>query len=158
YAVPREHPRLELQPVLLQMMTAIKFGCVRLLACHSDTQWRNPYCFESVCRATHEALKMIGIRHHCAPWNDNARVRQWLAMLFVLGCLFPLSAGAQQKNPQEGTTAGNYNIRQSSELGYRVTSQTGNRSVFDSIVDEHTGLRLVDQSLEVHSVNNAGLL
>jgi len=73
--------------------------------------------------------------------------------------LFSLSTWAQQPDaPPEGTTAGKYNIRQLAELGYRITGQRGNRSVFDSIVDEHTGLRLLDQSLEVHSLNNAGLL
>src|SRR5260370_10873056 len=81
------------------------------------------------------------------------------AIISSMLLLFSLSTWAQQPDvPPEGTTAGNYNIRQSAELGYRITGQRGNRSVFDSIVDDHTELRLLDQSLEVRSLNNAGLL
>src|SRR5262245_20048062 len=83
----------------------------------------------------------------------DSRIAGLSCVLFVSLC-----AGAQQRAPQEGTTAGNYNIRQAVEFGYRFTGQAGNRDVFNSIVDEHTGPRLLDQSLEVHSLNNAGLL
>src|SRR5438046_3556320 len=79
------------------------------------------------------------------------------AIISSMLLLFSLSTWAQQPDaPPEGTTAGNYNIRQSAEFGYRITGQRGNRSVFDSFVDEHTGLRLLDQSLEVHPLNNSG--
>jgi hypothetical protein len=77
-----------------------------------------------------------------------------LAFLCLSACL----AWPQQPDPQEGTTAGNYNIRQSAEVGYHILEEEGNSSVFDTIVDEHPGLRMLDQSLEVHSLNNAGLL
>jgi hypothetical protein len=83
---------------------------------------------------------------------------QWFTRLLFLACFFSVCSSAQQPDPQQETTAGNYDIRQSTELGYRFTTQTGNRSVFDTIVNEHTGLRLLDESLDVHSLNNAGLL
>ena len=73
-------------------------------------------------------------------------------------CLSACFAWSQQPDLQEGTTAGNYNIRQSAEVGYHILEEEGNSSVFDTIVDEHPGLRMLDQSLEVHSLNNAGLL
>src|SRR5260370_37101127 len=86
------------------------------------------------------------------------RGRQLHFSIVLMGCLLFLpSAWPQQSDSQEGTTVGNYNIRQSAELGYRVLQERGNGDVFDTIVDEHSGLRLLDESLEVHPLNHSGL-
>ncbi|HTD22998.1 MAG TPA: hypothetical protein VK738_10115 [Terriglobales bacterium] len=86
------------------------------------------------------------------------RARQlYLSIVLMVCLLFSLSARPQQPDSQEGTTVGNYNIRQSAEMGYRVLTERGNSDVFDTIVDEHSGLRLLDGSFEMHSLNHSGL-
>src|SRR5260370_40887712 len=78
------------------------------------------------------------------------------SIVLMVWLLFSPSAWPQQSDSQEGTTVGNYNIRQSAALGYRVLTERGNGNVFDTIVDEHTGLRLLDESFEVHCLNYSG--
>src|SRR5205085_9114858 len=46
--------------------------------------------------------------------------------------------------------------QQSVELGWRYTAGSGNGSVYDTFVNLHTGPRLLEQSLEVQSLNHAG--
>jgi len=67
-------------------------------------------------------------------------------------------ATAQQTPAEAGINRGNYNIRQSIELGWRYAGFRGNRSLADTFVNVHTGPRLLQQTLEVHSRNHHGLL
>ena len=60
--------------------------------------------------------------------------------------------------PTEGINSGNYNFQQTAELGYRWTSFTGNQAVFDTFLNLHDGMRLLDYSLNIRSLNHNGAL
>ncbi len=78
-----------------------------------------------------------------------------LALLLALG----LPAAAQdEEKPLEGINRGNYNIKQSFEVGARWTEFTGNLDVFRTFVDLEQGPRLLEHTLEMRSLNHSGLL
>jgi len=81
-----------------------------------------------------------------------------LATLTLGICLVQICAWGQTSTAPEGVAAGNYQIQQSVELGWRYTTSSGNGSIYDTFVNLHTGPRLLEQSLEVQSVNHAGAL
>jgi hypothetical protein len=75
--------------------------------------------------------------------------------------LLTLLAGAAAQNPSqpgEGIDSGNYNIRQSVEFGYRNANISGNVANYNTFVNLNTGVRLFEQSLDVRSLNHAGLV
>jgi hypothetical protein len=79
--------------------------------------------------------------------------------LCVLLLIMAGGAAAQIDTPSpEGTNSGNYNIRQTIEFGYRNTDISGNQANYGTFVDLNSGVRLFEQSLEVRSLNHAGLL
>ncbi|MBZ5700093.1 MAG: hypothetical protein LAN18_16275 [Acidobacteriia bacterium] len=82
--------------------------------------------------------------------------------LLLLGALFFFSppASRAQTNSEEpqGTTAGNYNVQQSAEIGYRVTSITGNQNTYQTFAGYNPGARLLDYTLSIRSLNHQGLL
>src|SRR5437773_7825451 len=90
------------------------------------------------------------------PHNLRRRARRLGA-----GALLVLSvaARAQQPPPQpEGTKYGNYNVSQSVELGWRVEDRAGSAPMYNTLVDLHGGLRVLEQTLDVRSLNHRGLL
>lgn len=64
----------------------------------------------------------------------------------------------------DGIDTGNYNIQQSIELGYRWSSistpglSRENDAMFNTLVNLHSGPRLLEQTLWFRSLNNTGLL
>src|SRR5438270_4193121 len=77
----------------------------------------------------------------------------------LVAVIFGAVAAAQSAGGSgEGRNLGNYNVQQTVELGWRALSADGNESVYDTLVNQHTGLRLLEQSLSVHSLNHQGLL
>lgn len=68
-------------------------------------------------------------------------------LLLSMALLRPIRAGAQETS--EGVKAGNYNLKQSIEMGYRWTDFTGNEDVFDTFLNLHQGPRLLGQTLEM---------
>jgi hypothetical protein len=75
--------------------------------------------------------------------------------------LFALVAGAPAQTapqPAEGIDSGNYNIRQTTEFGYRNTDVSGNKANYDTFVNLNSGVRLFEQSLDMRSLNHTGLL
>jgi hypothetical protein len=78
-----------------------------------------------------------------------------------LGALlfFPSAALAQgSTETQEGTNSGNYNIKQTFEIGYRWEGITGNRATYTTFVNLNPGPRLFEHSLELRSLNHQGML
>jgi hypothetical protein len=71
-------------------------------------------------------------------------------------CLAVAQSGPQQST--EGIDSGNYNIRQAVELGYRWTDISGNQANYDTFVNLNSGVRLFEQSLDMHSLNHGGAL
>src|SRR5580692_2943862 len=58
----------------------------------------------------------------------------------------------------DGVTRGGYQIHQSIELGYRSTDVTGSGDMYDTLVNLHTGPRILDQTLTMQSVDHQDLL
>ncbi|MBZ5515023.1 MAG: hypothetical protein LAN62_09310 [Acidobacteriia bacterium] len=88
----------------------------------------------------------------------NRRGTLLAVLLLILSTVLlgPTPAGAQETS--EGVKVGNYNLRQSIELGYRWTDFTGNEGVFDTFVNLHQGPRLLGQTLEMRPLTRgAGL-
>jgi hypothetical protein len=59
--------------------------------------------------------------------------------------------------PSEGVNSGNYNIRQTIEFGYRSTDISGNLANYDTFVGLQDGVRLFEQSVDIRSLNHAGV-
>ncbi len=84
------------------------------------------------------------------------------AALFIL--LAPAIAFAQptptptdeQVGPPAGETYAKYNVTQSWELGYRFASIGGNEGKYRSDVNYRNGVRLLDSSLAIHSLEGHG--
>jgi hypothetical protein len=74
----------------------------------------------------------------------------WSTVLLLLG------APALAQETTEGVNAGNYNIQQSFEFGYRVTDFTGDPNAYDTFVDLGQGPRLLDFTVDMHSLNHVG--
>src|SRR5690349_12621773 len=55
-----------------------------------------------------------------------------------------------------GATLGNYNITQSWELGYRFAEIGGNEGKYRSDVNYRNGIRLLNSTLSLHSLNGKG--
>jgi hypothetical protein len=78
-----------------------------------------------------------------------------IALLLVLT---PPAIAQQEEKPLEGVNRGNYNIKQSFEIGGRWTDFTGNLDVYRTFVDLEEGPRLLEHTLEMRSLNHKGLL
>jgi hypothetical protein len=85
-----------------------------------------------------------------------------LMLLAVLMLSFASSARAQTSAAgAPGTTevvSGGYVIHQSMELGVRVSDTTGSAAMYDTLVDLHSGPRVLDQMLSMRSENHQGVL
>ena len=75
--------------------------------------------------------------------------------VFAAALLLPAATPAQEEE-KEGVNRGNYNIRQVFEFGGHITEQSGNRSIFDTMVHLRSGLRLLEHQLEMRSLNHSG--
>ncbi len=98
--------------------------------------------------------------------------RSLLSICLVVLCVMSLAvlAGAQKTDPgttpkpadpnplAEGFEGAGYRIHQSIEVGYRVTDSTGSNSVYETLVDLHTGARVLEQSLSMQGMDRQGLL
>lgn len=58
--------------------------------------------------------------------------------------------------PPTGINIGNYNLQSSIEMGWRYNDITGNGANYDTLVNLQQGARLLDFSLNVHSLNHKG--
>src|SRR5712692_9142041 len=79
----------------------------------------------------------------------------WLAALLFVGA----PRGLAQQDPEaQGIDNGNYNVKQSAEIGYRFTDFTGDRQAYDSMINLQQGPRLLNFTLEMRSLNHQGWL
>jgi hypothetical protein len=58
----------------------------------------------------------------------------------------------------DGAIRGGYLIHSSIEAGYRSSEVTGSGDMYDTLVDLHTGPRILGQTLSMHSIDHMGLL
>ena len=63
-----------------------------------------------------------------------------------------------QQTPQapEGVESGGYRIHQSIEIGYRVNEVTGNGEMYNTLINLHSGARILDQTLSMQSLTHEG--
>ena len=78
-----------------------------------------------------------------------------VAAAFVASALLAVYARAQSSAQNaEGITAGNYNIQQSIDFGYRFSDTNGNDAVYDTFVNLHSGPRILGDTLSIRSLNH----
>jgi len=82
---------------------------------------------------------------------------------FLLVILLVLPGAWAQSNSSSSSQAPEvtyqqYRVHQSIEFGYRAGDATGSEAMFDTIVNEHEGPRLFDQSFSMQSVDRHGTL
>ncbi len=86
----------------------------------------------------------------------------WLFVVLLLMPSWALAqagaAGTPTPAAAEGKDISDYHIEQSIELGYRFSEVNGSGSMFDTFINQHAGPRFLDQTLSMHSLNNAGVL
>ena len=84
------------------------------------------------------------------------------ALFLLLPAAWSQSAGTPSASPSPSSSApgeitfGQYRVHQSIEAGYRVSDVTGSGGMFDTLVNEHAGLRLFEQTLSMRSDTAAG--
>lgn len=66
--------------------------------------------------------------------------------------------GYDSTGQNEGKTVGQYEVRQTWELGGRVANPSGDRGLWNTYVNLDSGPRLLEQSLDIHSANHTGFL
>ena len=62
----------------------------------------------------------------------------------------PSGSNSSSQAAQEVSTGG-YKIHQSIEVGYRFSDQTGNEGMYDTLVNLHSGPRILEQTLSMQS-------
>jgi hypothetical protein len=128
-------------------------------------------------------MRAESIRNNCSSWDVNymadgarpAHRASALALAWTIGCilLFCLSAispGFGQGSGQDltgrpadleptyglGKAFDGYTVQQSVELGGRFTELTGNGAMYDTLLNLHTGPRLLEQSISMQAKPGEG--
>ena len=67
----------------------------------------------------------------------------------------PAKQAVETKPASEATrkTVGNYQVHQSIELGGRITQRNGSSAMWATMVNQNTGMRVLNHSLEMHSLD-----
>jgi hypothetical protein len=79
-------------------------------------------------------------------------------VLVVTFLLLPTVRAQDGSTETKGVNAGNYNIQQSFEVGYRGNWVNGDQATYDTFVNLAAGLRLFDYSVDMRSLDHNGLL
>ncbi len=88
-----------------------------------------------------------------------------LGLLMLLSPVPPVKAQTQMpdqtvtqaSSEPSGRAAGNYNIQQTVEFGYRDSMVGGNLNKYDTFDDLHSGVRLFDYTVDMRSINHQGI-
>jgi len=81
-----------------------------------------------------------------------------LAALLSSLLLVGPAVGQTTSTPAEGIDNGNYNYQGSFEFGYRFVDTSGNNAIYDTFVNQQQGPRLLEQTLNMRSLNHQGAL
>jgi hypothetical protein len=97
--------------------------------------------------------------HRGKNMSDRPMARSHALTFLLLAFLFlPLAARAQDESSEtKGVNSGDYNIQQTIEFGYRWTGIDGNLNNYYTFVNLGSGVRLLDYTLNVHSIDHQGL-
>jgi len=83
-----------------------------------------------------------------------ALAQPWLAMLALVPML--LGSAFAQRDAVEGVDDGNYHYQGSFELGYRAVNTHGSHAIYDTFVNQQQGPRLLDETLNMRSLDHQG--
>ncbi len=81
-----------------------------------------------------------------------------VALIFSLAFSFGTATRAQAPNETTGKTAGNYNVSESVEFGYRDSMIGGNLNNYNTFENLNSGVRLFDYTMNMRSINHQGIL
>jgi hypothetical protein len=79
-------------------------------------------------------------------------------VLFAQSSSTAPSAAPTPSAEPEGVTSGGYLIHSSVEVGYRSNNVTGSGDMYDTLVNQQSGPRFLEQTLSMQSVDHQGLL
>ena len=82
----------------------------------------------------------------------------WPATLIFMAALVFAPVSFAQGTDDKGIDSGNYNIHQSIEFGYRGNWVNGNQDTYNTFVHLAEGVRLLDFTLDMRSLDHNGLL
>jgi hypothetical protein len=91
------------------------------------------------------------------PFTPELWRKKWSLIPVLLGVLALAPVCAAQSPDEKGIDSGNYNIRQSIEAGYRANWVNGNQDTYNTFVHLGEGVRLLDYSLEIRSLDHNGV-
>jgi hypothetical protein len=101
-------------------------------------------------------------RKNAAPHHSLLRREglscQGIHLLLILLVAMTTAGAQQDASPTEGVENGNYNYQGSVELGYRFVNSNGSDVVYDTFVNQHQGPRILEQTLNMRSLDHQGLL
>lgn len=87
--------------------------------------------------------------------TNNTR-RLLLRSLAILALMFLVASAGLAQIERAGVVYGDYKVQQSVEIGERYTSVSGNEDIYNTMVNLHTGPRLLDESLYMRSLRHTG--
>ena len=91
--------------------------------------------------------------------ENNSGLRTIFVIFIAMWLLLAVSrVPACAQDGSEGIDHGPYHYQGSFDLGYRVVNTNGAQGVYDTFVDERQGVRLLEQTLNVRSLEHQGLL
>ena len=120
--------------------------------------------FANVGGAASQVMELAGGNRNsyslgCKIMSERIGIRPLSLLLLVAVFFFSPASRAQTSSEEtKGTNAGNYNVQQTVELGYRQDWINGNQDTYDTFVDLASGPRLLDYTLNMRSLNHQGLL
>lgn len=98
-------------------------------------------------------MKNNSSNNHRLPFSGNRT--SWILLVAV--ALIASVAFAQSEPEQaDGKVVGGYQVNQSVEFGGRIVSSNGSEALYDTLVDLHSGARLLDYSVYMNSISHTG--
>jgi hypothetical protein len=76
----------------------------------------------------------------------------------ALVLLSPAARAQENTGQSPGINAGDYNIHQSVEFGYRASEINGNPDTYDTFENLSSGIRLFDYTVDMRSIDHKGIL
>lgn len=89
---------------------------------------------------------------------DSRRAVVVLSLMLFAGLfLGPASRAQNAASENQGKNVGDYNIQQTVEAGYRWTGISGNNDTYDTFINLGSGVRLLDYTLDMRSLDHNGV-
>jgi hypothetical protein len=92
--------------------------------------------------------------------NDDWGERLVSRMIWLVALLLLSPSARAQDTPEQspGINSGDYNIHQTVEFGYRSSNINGNRNTYDTFENLGSGVRLLDYTFDMRSIDHRGFL